>query len=192
LITAFLGKIYATWFIVLVALILWQANTTERYYRMQFFLTFMFSWIILGTGFAYYFSSAGPCYFHIFSHDIHNPYTPLMTYLASYGPPWVIDVQRSLLTHLLNNTLVFAGGVSAMPSMHVSMTTLCYLICSKCNKWLGRAAFIFLILILIASIHLAWHYAIDGYASIIATSFIWYCTGKILRYYQYQPIYHSI
>jgi hypothetical protein len=182
-ITEFLCDIYGLWFTVLAAIIIWQANTKEYFYRMQFFLTFLLSWIILGTGMAFYFSSAGPCYFHFYCPDIPDPYIPLMSYLYQAASPWVIDIQYSLLTHLETNTLVLGGGVSAMPSMHLAMATLCFLICSKHNKWLAILTFIFLILVLIASIHLAWHYAVDGYFAIIFTSLIWYCTGKVLRYF---------
>jgi hypothetical protein len=188
LITAFLGKAYGAWFFVLVGIIIWQGNTAERFYRMQFFLTFMLAWLILGTWGAYYFSSAGPCYYNIYSPASVNPYDPLMLYLSHNAPAWVIDLQGSLLEHLQSNTLVFGGGVSAMPSMHVAMATLCLLICSKYNRWLALAAGVFLILVLIGSIHLAWHYAVDGYVAIILTSLIWYYTGKVLRYAQHKKI----
>lgn len=100
----------------------------------SFFLTFILSWIILGTILAYCLSSAGPCYYDFFSHDKLHPYAPLMSYLSNNASPWIINLQKSLLTDLMNNTLIFGGGVSAMPSMHLSMATLCFLICSKRNK----------------------------------------------------------
>lgn len=188
LVTSFLGKVYGSWFFVLVGLIIWQGNTKERFYRMQFFLTFMIAWVILGTGGAYYFSSAGPCYFNIYSPSTPDPYDPLMLYLSTNAPAWVTELQQSLLQHLQSDTLIFGGGVSAMPSMHVAMATLCFLICSKYNKWLALGALIFLILVLIGSIHLAWHYAVDGYFAIIGTAFIWYCVGKVLRHTSSQKL----
>ncbi len=181
-ITTFLARIYGLWFFVLAAVIIWQAITKERYYRMQFLLTFMVSWIILGTIMAYYFSSAGPCFYNTYVSATDNPYLPLMVYLYHAAPPWVIELQNTLLTYLQSNTLIFGGGVSAMPSMHLSMAALCFLICSKHNRWLGLCTFLYMIAILIASVHLAWHYAIDGYVAIIGTILIWYCVGLVLRF----------
>jgi hypothetical protein len=181
IITAFLSRIYGFWFVLLTATIIWQANTKERFYRTQFFITFLLSWIILGTILAIVLSSAGPCYYDTFSGTLNDPYASLMSYLSYNAPPWVLELQQSLLTNLLNKTLIFGGGVSAMPSLHISMATLCFLVSAKRNKWLGLITFAFLILILIASVHLAWHYAVDGYVSIILTYLIWYCTGKMIR-----------
>ncbi len=181
LVTVFIGELYGAWFFVLVALIIWQGNIKERFYRMQFFLTFMIAWLLLGTAGAYYFSSAGPCYFNIYAPSTPNPYVPLMSYLATHAPAWVTDLQKTLLEHLQSDTLIFGGGVSAMPSMHVAMATLCFLICSKYNKWLALGTLVFLILVLIGSIHLGWHYAVDGYVAIVGISLIWYGVGRVLK-----------
>ena len=40
---------------------------------------------------------------------------------------------------------------------------------------------LFTFIILIGSVHLAWHYAIDGYFSIIITAIIWYIVGYFLN-----------
>ncbi len=180
-ITAFLAEIYGFWFTMLAGVIIWQALTKERFYRLQFFSTFFLSWIILGTIMAYSFSSAGPCFYSLFSNDMQNPYAPLMSYLSANGPAWIIELQKSLLANLMSGTLIFGGGVSAMPSMHLSMATLCFLISAKESKWLGIFTFVILILIFISSIHLGWHYAVDCYVAIIITALIWSAMGKILR-----------
>jgi hypothetical protein len=41
---------------------------------------------------------------------------------------------------------------------------------------------LFAIVIFIGSIHLGWHYAIDGYASALATAAIWIAVGRLLRW----------
>jgi hypothetical protein len=35
--------------------------------------------------------------------------------------------------------------------------------------------------ILVGSVHLGWHYAIDGYAAIVGTLVIWCGVGKMIR-----------
>jgi hypothetical protein len=40
----------------------------------------------------------------------------------------------------------------------------------------------FLLVILIGSVHLGWHYAIDGYVGIIGTLILWWACGRLLRW----------
>ena len=40
---------------------------------------------------------------------------------------------------------------------------------------------VFCLFILVGSVHLGWHYAIDGYISILGTSIIWLLSGKFLK-----------
>ncbi|HEY8189205.1 MAG TPA: phosphatase PAP2 family protein, partial [Micavibrio sp.] len=36
---------------------------------------------------------------------------------------------------------------------------------------------VYLLLMMIGSVHLGWHYAVDGYFSILSTGAIWWATG---------------
>lgn len=40
---------------------------------------------------------------------------------------------------------------------------------------------LFAILIFAGSVHLGWHYAVDGYASALSTAAIWIGVGRLLR-----------
>jgi membrane-associated phospholipid phosphatase len=60
-----------------------------------------------------------------------------------------------------------------MPSMHVSIAFLFYLAMrhvSRAAKWLF---FAFFVVILVGSVHLAYHYALDGIVSIAVTAVLW-------------------
>jgi membrane-associated phospholipid phosphatase len=60
-----------------------------------------------------------------------------------------------------------------MPSMHVSDAFLYYLAMrhvSRTAKWLFLA---FFLVILVGSVHLGYHYALDGIVSIVATTALW-------------------
>ena len=57
--------------------------------------------------------------------------------------------------------------------MHLSMATLFVLLAFKINKTIGFLAVLYLFVILVGSVYTGWHYAIDGYFSILATVAIW-------------------
>jgi hypothetical protein len=46
---------------------------------------------------------------------------------------------------------------------------------------LGIVFTVFALVILIGSVHLAWHYAVDGYAAVIAVGCLWVVVGAVLR-----------
>jgi membrane-associated phospholipid phosphatase len=66
------------------------------------------------------------------------------------------------------------AGISAMPSIHLAMATLFAFLAFEVRKWLGWVFVGYTALILIGSIILGWHYAIDGYSGIILASIIWH------------------
>jgi membrane-associated phospholipid phosphatase len=75
-----------------------------------------------------------------------------------------------------------AGAISAMPSLHVASSCGFYLLARARNRWLGRLFFVFLVLMLLGSIHLGWHYAIDGYAGLAGAVVIWWLCGRLVRW----------
>jgi hypothetical protein len=75
-----------------------------------------------------------------------------------------------------------AGAIAAMPSLHVASACAFYLVARISNRRLGWAFFTFLVLMLLGSIHLGWHYAIDGYAGIAGTIAIWWGCGRLVRW----------
>jgi membrane-associated phospholipid phosphatase len=73
------------------------------------------------------------------------------------------------------------NGISAMPSMHVGTSVLFAILgFSAGKKWLGYLMSAFAFLIFIGSIHLGWHYAIDGYAGAAIAVVCWWVSGKIV------------
>lgn len=73
------------------------------------------------------------------------------------------------------------SGISAMPSMHVAMAALFAFLAFHLGKLYHLLFTTYLILIVLGSVHLAWHYAVDAYASILFTYGIWCCSGWIVR-----------
>jgi hypothetical protein len=65
--------------------------------------------------------------------------------------------------------------------MHVSMATLFALSISKVSRVAGIGAWLCMATILVASVHLAYHYAVDGYVAIAATVAIWALARPLAR-----------
>lgn len=183
--TGFIDLAYYLWFPVLWMTVIWQAWHGDRgsETRTQFLVAFAGCWILLGTISAILFSSAGPVYFGAVT-QAPDPYSPLMDYLATVNAQdslralWAQDV---LWTAYTDPAATQVEGISAMPSLHVSMAVLLVLLGFRIQKWLGIAYAVFAGLIMVGSVHLAWHYAIDGYAAGLATVGIWWASGVGVR-----------
>lgn len=182
--TSIINFFYNLWLFVMLFVLCWQAfSVRDVKLRMQFFVSFILLWAVLGTGFAILFSSAGPCFYDkiIPGGDI---YSPLMNYLNSVResyPIWALSTQETLWKTYENNMLSLGAGISAMPSLHVGTSFLFALVGWQSHRNLGVVFSIFAFIIMIGSVHLAWHYAIDGYFAIFLTFLIWQGAGYFLR-----------
>ena len=174
---------YHLWLFVLYALLFWQGfSLANPRLRMQYLLATVLTWSLLGSLLATLLSSAGPCYYHFVS-DGPNPFAPLMAYLhetaeSHYVP--ALQVQEMLWSGHESGGVAQAGGVSAMPSMHVASAFLFVLLGWRVQRWLGWVLSGFFVMILIGSVHLGWHYAIDGYLAVPLTWLIWRLAGWLL------------
>lgn len=150
--------------------------------RRQFVLAYILCWSVLGTALAIAFASVGPCFLEAFSG--RTTFHPLMEYLADadrHYPIWTLDVQQQLLDWHRQHSHDLGRGISAMPSMHVSVACLFAIMGWHHSRGAGIAATIFLIVILIGSVHLGYHYAVDGYASVVLSLLLWWVAGWLLR-----------
>jgi hypothetical protein len=184
LVTSTINFFYNLWFFVMYAVLFWQAfNLSDIRQRMQFFLTFIASWVLMGTVVATLFSSVGPCYYgHVVGGE--NIFQPLMEYLWRANeafPVWALRIQEMLWEAYEVGGTDLGSGISAMPSMHVSMAFLFAVVAWRTGRALGIGFTIFALLIVIGSVHLGWHYAIDDYAAIAGTWLIWRAVGWLLN-----------
>jgi hypothetical protein len=150
----------------------------NRRLREQYLLTFLGCWILIGSLAAIGLSSVGPCFYGLLYPD--DPYAPLMSYLRSVDevyPIWALPTQDMLWERHIASSTGLGSGISAMPSVHVAITTLNALFLSKLSRKAGLLGWAYLAVILLGSVHLGWHYAIDGYASIIGVLVIWRVAG---------------
>ena len=181
-----LNVLYHLWFFLFCGALAGAAVMDRRLQlRAQFLIAFILCWIVLGLVAATHLSSVGPVYLSDFYPGAANPFTEQMALLRAANevyPIWALDVQALLLHGVRNpGTAMIGGGISAMPSLHVSIAVLLALFAQRLNPWLGVAAWVFAALTMLGSVVLAWHYAVDGYLSIVATPLIWVASGWLAR-----------
>jgi len=183
LITTVLSFAYGLWFPAMFGCLFWQLSSVHsNATRSQFLLAFALAWFFGGFVLATIFSSAGPCFY---SHFVSgpNPYAPLLHYLREtreHWPVWTVDAQDDLWRAYLTG-VGDIQGISAMPSMHVTIATLLALLGWRANKLLGAFFGAFATVILISSIMLGWHYSADGFAGAGLAAIFWMIAGKITR-----------
>lgn len=174
-VTFVISFIYILWLGILFLVLYWQLFSLKNpQLRARFFISFVLSWAILGTFFAIIFSSAGPCFYEGITGE--DRFTPLMDYLRSVHdvlPVWALETQNMLWDDYQAQKNVLGGGISAFPSIHVATAFLFMLLGWQTNKVIGWLTTIFFVFILIGSFHLGWHYAVDGYFSILVTWVVW-------------------
>jgi len=184
-----IDALYMLWFVLLAVFGVWMAWTQRRRLRICFFASILAVWIFLGQGMAVVFSSAGPCYFSKIVKDGEDPFQPLMSRLSEIHLDttlWALNNQEGLWYAMWDEeTWLPFGGISAMPSIHVAIATLFVLLTAEIRKWLAYIFAGYLVITQIGSVILGWHYAVDGYVSIILTCFIWYVIRYAVRQYTY-------
>jgi hypothetical protein len=175
---------YNFWFVVLAGSMLAAAiSRRDTRLRHQFMVSLILVWVLAGFLVAMAFSSAGPCYFERLG--LGGEFQPLMDALAAadeHFPVWALTTQDILWSG-------YAGaptgslGISAFPSVHVATAVLIAIYATRRSLSAGVALWLFAGLIMIGSVVLGWHYAIDGYAAAILAVAIWKATGLFLDWF---------
>ena len=181
--TLAINFVYCFWFLAMFTFWFWFAFQ-DRYteLRTRFFLTWMITWWLGGGLMALYFSSAGPAYYGAIG-LAPDPFAPLMAYLRQVNdiyPIWALDTQDMLWQAYAVKDIPFLG-ISAFPSMHNATAAIIAIAALRLNRRLGVALIIYGAVILVGSVHLGWHYAVDGYVGILLAMLAWWLMGPIVR-----------
>ena len=183
--TLILNFVYNLWFFVMFGFWLasgWTKN--DNGWERQFLLSFIWCWIIGGTLLATFFSSMGPAFYDLVNTPA-NPFAAQMSFLQGINENHevlALGAQNMLREGYLNPSSGGLSGISAMPSLHNATSTIFMLAAYRIHKMFGHLMLVFLFCIIIGSVHLAWHYAVDAYAGIIIAAIMWKLSGAMLRW----------
>lgn len=180
-VTFSLNVLYNLWFAeVFIVLFCVAFSTRDGRLRSQFLVTFVLTWVLIGNVLAAAFASVGPVFVMPFYGE--GTFSPLMDYLQTTNltyPVSALDTQNYLLANAGLDGPRLGSGISAFPSLHVAVATLNAIYLWRFGRLLRWASIAFLAAIQLGSVHLAWHYAVDGYASMLLTPIIWAIAGRL-------------
>jgi hypothetical protein len=157
------------WFLPL-SMVLTDSNIerTNRY-----LVLFVFCWVGLGNVVATMFSSVGPVYYDRLMGT--ERFVGLTLALESSGLTGSImgGVQEYLWMQYNENGQSFGSGISAFPSVHVGVAAVVAFYLAERSRYLMPLGLVFLAAISFASVYNGWHYAVDGYVSILLITAAW-------------------
>jgi hypothetical protein len=170
-----------------IAIALCSFMSPQSEVRFRYLLGYTLLWSVVGSMFAFLMPAAGPC-FDYFFHGTDVDFRPLTdllaqqhAYLKSVGAPglYALSYQDHLLSLFGSEGVALGGGISAIPSLHNGMTAL--FVCAAIS-WNRKLAFVLVpysLIIWFGSVHLGWHYAIDGIVGNLLAIACWMMTRSI-------------
>jgi hypothetical protein len=183
--TLLIDRAYHGWFVPMsLGLIAcaWMPGSTFRL-RTQYMLSYIAVWIGIGSILAFLMPSAGPCFYEHYvggNTGFHELLQRMTATEAATGERLTsLGNQAMLMKMHGTDTLIIGGGISAMPSVHNALAALFALAAFQLNRTAGWLVAIYAAAIWIGSIHLGWHYALDGVVGVAMTLGIWIVCGRI-------------
>lgn len=181
-VTVALDLLYSLW--VPLVFLFWSGLFASRRVDpdlcRRFWTATVLAWLILGLGLATLLSSAGPVYFDTVLPQLVSPYAGLERYLAETDRlfPLSSSLAKDYLWSIHAGHLDEPGGISAMPSMHNAQCALFAAAAYAVDRRFGHVMLAYAAAIFLGSIHLGWHYAVDGIVGVAGALLIWFLVGK--------------
>lgn len=182
IVSAVLALLYHLWFVLLYPGVMFFAFAKiDPSLRRRFFLSYVLSWTLIGGAMATMFASVGPCFIGPMFGD--PTFEAQMAYLYAANdqvPIMVLPVQEMLLDRYANADSGLGSGITAMPSMHCAIAFLYWIAVRRISAKWGAFFGVFFFVTWISSVHLAYHYAVDGLVSLLAVAAIWWTSQHII------------
>lgn len=141
--------------------------------RHRTMVLFVFSWVAIGNILAIAGMSAGPVFYdRLLGAD---RFALLVSELNASGvaASSVGATQEFLWAVHTAKAQAMGSGISAFPSVHLAIATVTAIYLAERSIWLLPVGISFVGAILLLSIYTGYHYALDGYFSIIVTIGLW-------------------
>jgi hypothetical protein len=147
---------------------------TDAARMRRFLILHVLCWVGLGNVVATLFSSVGPVYYDRLLGG--ERFAGLTAALESSGikASKLGIVQEGLWTQFIENGQAIGSGISAFPSVHVGVATVFAFYLAERSRVLIPVSVLFLGAISFASVYNGWHYAIDGYVSMVLIAAAWW------------------
>jgi len=159
--------------LVLPATILWAKARTALRVHLSFMLTWFFGGVVGAT----LFSSAGPIFAILSDPALADYFMPLDIALGQVLPDTsiILRTQAYLQGSIGTGAITNGTGISAMPSMHLATAALYVLLAQRTKFFIP--AIIFWLIMWIGSVHLGYHYAVDGIGGALVAWAAWRVTA---------------
>jgi membrane-associated phospholipid phosphatase len=157
------------WFVLCFGILYWVVISPRADgLRLRYCATFFFTWVLVGNLVAGLFPTAGPAFYGLVTGD-PDRFVHLRQFVDS-SSGWfssAADEQHYLWSLHAMGESGFGSGISAFPSMHVALIALNAMFIAERSRIAGRLAWAYAGLVLLSSVYLGWHYAIDGYVAVL-------------------------
>lgn len=163
------------WFLLCFAALFYVATSPRAAaVRVRYVSMFMLVWVVCGNILAGLFISAGPVFYGAVTGDAER-FDGLSNLLSVGG--WTSNAaafQQYLWSLHESGTAGLGSGISAFPSVHVGLIALNAFFVAEISRRAAIIAFAYVGVVMASSVFLGWHYAIDGYASVLVVGLMHY------------------
>ncbi len=140
----------------------------------RYLLLWLAVWIVLGNILALVFLSAGPVYYQrLLGAD---DFAGLRAAMEAAGTTQSVigRLQDQMWAYLAEAKQSLGPGISAFPSVHVGIAALIATYALERSRPIGLLVAAWALSVLFLSVWLGWHYAVDGYFSILFVALLWW------------------
>ncbi len=139
----------------------------------RFIRLYAVAWLVLGNAIALSLLSVGPVYYDRLLGGQEFAGLAVALEQSGIASSATGNIQVRLWDAYVSGAQQAGSGISAFPSVHIAMITVMALYLAERSRFLVPFSVGLVAVYLFLSVYLGWHYAIDGYASILLMLGAW-------------------